>query len=153
MAFDFWNTALGRLLRGLPATPPALWMPTYQPAVNLWVSEPNNSGGVARQPLNQQDFVTSETAYYLANVYGAFVTSQAPLGPGPDSTPAGLVEYWLDWTASGVPYKLNAGALAVYYCPAGGTPPPAAVDNPDVAVANCRSAIAAARSDALGLVR
>ena len=142
---NFWDTPLGRQMMGLPPEPPPLYRPTYQPLSGLQISEPGGS-----QTLNQQYFVTLETANYLAVMFQATVTTQPPGGVGgPVTAPANLVEYWLNWVdlnnpASPVPYKMNGGVLAYYFCPAAdpttgqpGVPNPATVANPDIATQLC----------------
>jgi hypothetical protein len=154
MPFDFWETPEGRDLRGLPRLTPPLWKPVYQaPQV---VMEPGAGGTVQSQPISAQYLLSLASAYYLATIYGATVSEKTFVDPGPAVSSA--VEYWLNWTDYSnpnkpVPFDLNAGALAYYYCPAGGTPAEGAVSNPTIAVIECMAAINAARLDALRLVR
>ncbi len=155
--FNFWDTPEGRQMMGLPPVPPPLYKPSYQPAAGLTVSDPTGTN-----PLNQQYFVTQKTANYLAVMFGATVTTQAPGGAGgPVTVPDGLAEYWLNWTDTSdtfnpVAYKLNAGALAYYFCPANGpdgtgvgVPNQATVSNPDIAVQLCNERITEAHLAAM----
>ncbi len=161
MAFDFWETPIGRFMRGLPPYPPLLWIPQYIPVNQLTVLEPDPGqvGGVATQPLSQQDYPTKESAQHLATLYGATFVSEEGLflSGGPDSSPSGAIEYTLNWTDNStgrtVLYKVHAGTLAYYYKPADGPSAAATLANPDLAVIECRAAINAARMDALRQVR
>ncbi len=142
--FNFWDTPEGREMLGLPPIAPPLFKPSYQPADGLTITD-----GIGTHPLNQQYFVTAKTAAYLAVMFGATVSTQAPRGAGgPNAVPEGLVEYWLNWFDGETAYKMNAGALAFYFCPANGpdgtgvgTPAPAIVANPDIAVQLCNQRI------------
>ncbi len=141
------------------ADPPPLWLPVYQPMTTLSVSEPDPAhvGFIASQGLNQQDFVTRESAYYLAGLYGATVTEDPWQGAGgPDVSIAKV--FTLHWPGG---WQMNAGSLAIHYCPAvdpdnpslPGKPAQATLDNPQIAVTLCNQTIAAARADYLHLVR
>ncbi len=148
-------TWLRRLL-GIP-DPPPLWLPVYQDRAKLTISQSNNSGGIAIQQLNPQYFLSRESAYYLAGLYGAAVSEDIFEGAG-GAEFSGAMKYTLHW-ADGV--TLNSGALAYYYCPASdpmdpskpGRPAQAVLDNPDLAVRECQAVIAAARADMLHQVR
>lgn len=145
-----------RLLFGIP-DPPPLWIPQYQERSTLWVSQPNNSGGFAVQPLDQQDFVTRETAYYLGGLFGATVTEE-PYEGGGGAELSTAKTFNLHWPGG---WKLNAGDLAYYFCPARdsnnsdlpGKPAQATLDNPQIAVIECNTMIASARADFLKLPR
>lgn len=152
--FNFWDTPLGRQMQGLPPNPPPLWKPVYQPKQSI--SEPDGSAAPPSQPINRQYLLSKESAYYLAAIYAAAVTEQ-PFEGSLISTPGYAIEYILNWTDTStgkpVPYSMNAGMLAWYYCPADGISSPGAVRNPDIVVAECTAAINAARLDALRQVR
>lgn len=93
----------------LPPQKNAPWTPSYLP--QQYVSEPNNSGGIARQPLNIYYFPDGPTAAHLRDKYGAATIShQDFLGAGPDAATAPI--YYLVW-ANGV--AIMAGALAALW--------------------------------------
>lgn len=156
MAFDFWETPLGRQMRGLPPAPPPLWKPSYLAGT---ISGVDNNGNAVSWPVSSQYLVTPGTAYHLAEIYGATVTTK-PWDSSGGPVFSAAIEYILNWTDR-VAYSMNAGMLAYYYCPAvdendsskPGQPSPGALANPDIVIAQCQAAINAARMDALRQVR
>lgn len=149
---DVWLKMLASAGFSVPKT---LWRPIYQPLDKLTVTEPGNDGTVQTQQLNQQFFLSKESAFYLAGQFGATVSEQPPdVAGGMESVPAGVVEFWLNWIddtnkANPVAYKVNSGGFAYYFCPAGGEPSPATLENPDLAVRECQAAKDSAHIDAL----
>jgi len=137
-------------------SPPVLWRPSYLPLDQLVVWEANNTGGQASQPLNQQDWVTRDSAVYLAGLFGAIVTEQ-PFEGSVVSGPGAPVQYVLNFSESfnsqPVAFKIHAGTLAYYFQPAGQEPAAATLENPDLAMVECHAVIGAARADALRAVR
>src|SRR5579862_422095 len=112
-----------------PVNPP--YKPTY--LEQQFVSEPDNKGGTAKQPINIFYFATTATAAWLLAKYnskGAVISVPFEGAGGPDVASAEVLE--LVWP-NGV--AINAGLLASLW-----SQNPA---NPDVADALVKAAIAA----------
>ncbi len=106
MAFnwdDFWA-------QYLPPQRNAPWTPTY--LQQQYVTEPNNQGGLARQPLNLMYFPDGVSCEHLRLKYcpGGSIQQVPLLGGGPDSSSAAVP--YLVWP-NGV--SIMAGALAALW--------------------------------------
>jgi|SRR5579872_5867115 len=107
------------------------YSPTYLP--QQFISEPNNEGGTAKQPINIFYFATQTTADWLLAKYnpkGSIIAVPFEGAGGPDVEPTPVLELvWPNFVA------INAGLLASLWS--------MNPNNPDVADALVKSAIAA----------